>query len=158
MPQRKDVIVGLGNPILSDDAVGIVVGRRVWESLCSPSHATFLEAGVGGFELVEMIAGYDKAVIIDAIQTAGRAPGEFSCLNLSVLPAPEIPAATHRVGLVEGLELARRLDMEIPRTIRVYAIEVEDITTFGTSMTAAVEAAVPAVVAYILSAEFGRDR
>lgn len=155
MSPPKYVIVGVGNPILSDDAVGIVVGRLVCESLKNHSCVNFIEAGVGGFELVEMLAGYDKAVIIDAIQTEGRSPGEFSRMDLSAISVSEIPGMTHQVGLAEGLELARRLKMKIPRSIHVYAIEVADVTTFGTAMTESVAAAVPAVANHILSAEFG---
>jgi len=155
MSASKSVIVGLGNPILSDDAVGIVVARRVWESLGDRCGVDFLEAGVGGFELVEMLAGYDKAVIVDAIQTGAHLPGEFRCIDLSAMAVSEIPGMTHHVGLVEGLELARRLKMKVPNILHVYVIEVADVTTFGTSMTDSVAAAVPRLVDDILSAEFG---
>jgi hydrogenase maturation protease len=173
MSAPKSVIVGLGNPILSDDAVGIVVAHRVYESLnptvCQTAtncdaNVDFIEAGVGGFELVEMLYGYDKAVIVDAMQTDRASPGEFFLVDLLTAAPPEIPAVcqtatncamTHHVGLIEGLELARRLNMRVPGSVRVYGIEVEDITTFGTSMTDAVAAAVPRMVEHILSAEFG---
>jgi len=155
MAASRSILVGLGNPILSDDAVGIVVARRVWEALGNPPGVNCVEAAVGGIELVEMLAGYDKAVVVDAIHTGTCRPGEFSCIDFSAICVSEIPAMTHRVGLAEAIELARRLNMHIPRTIHVYAIEVEDIMTFGTSMTDSVAAAVPAVAAHILSAEFG---
>ncbi len=155
MSAPKSVIVGLGNPILSDDAVGIVVARRVYESLNPDAGVDFIEAGVGGFELVEMLYGYDKAIIVDAMQTDHASPGEFFLVDLSTATPPEIPTMIHHVGLIEGLELARRLNMRVPRTVRVYGIEVEDITTFGTSMTDAVAATVPRMVEHILSAEFG---
>ena len=77
MSAPKSVIVGLGNPILSDDAVGIVVARRVYESLNPHANVDFIEAGVGGFKLVEMLDGYDKAVMVDAMQTDRVSPGEF---------------------------------------------------------------------------------
>jgi len=154
MSALKSVIVGLGNPILSDDAVGIVVARRVYESLNPDANVDFIEAGVGGFELVEMLYGYDKAVMVDAIQTDRASPGEFFLVDLLTAAPPEIPAMTHHVGLIEGLELARRLNMRVPTSVRVYGIEVEDIRTFGTSMTDAVAAAVPRMVEHILSAEF----
>jgi len=128
------------------------------------ANVDFIEAGVGGFELVEMLYGYDKAVIVDAMQTDRASPGEFFLVDLLTAAPPEIPAVcqtatncamTHHVGLIEGLELARRLNMRVPGSVRVYGIEVEDITTFGTSMTDAVAAAVPRMVEHILSAEFG---
>jgi hydrogenase maturation protease len=155
MSAPKSILVGLGNPILSDDAVGIVVARHVWEALGNRPYVNFVEAAVGGFELVEMLAGYDKAVIVDAIQTEGRSPGEFSCMDFSAVSVSEIPSMTHQVGLVEGLELARRLKMKVPRNIHLYAIEAADVTTFGTAMTDSVAAAVSIVAEHILSAEFG---
>jgi hydrogenase maturation protease len=155
MSAPKSVIVGLGNPILSDDAVGIVVARRVYESLNPDANVDFIEAGVGGFELVEMLYGYDKAVMVDAMQTDLGSPGEFCLVDLLTATPPEIPAMTHHMGLIEGLELARRLDMRIPRSVRLYAVEVEDITTFGTSLTDAVAVAVPRMVEHILSVEYG---
>jgi len=61
------VIVGVGNPLLGDDAVGLEVAKR----LKGVVEADVKLAIAGGLELAEMIAEYDLAIIIDAFKGKG---------------------------------------------------------------------------------------
>jgi len=151
------VIVGLGNPILTDDAVGLVVARRVHERLADPD-VDLREACVGGIQLVEMLAGYDKAVIVDAIRTKEGRIGDHYLLDLEGSRSSQRTGMTHEIGLLEGLELGRSLGMHMPTSLRVYAVEVADPYTFGTEMTEELKAAVPHIVERILSAEYARGK
>lgn len=153
MSGADSVIIGLGNPILSDDAVGPAVARRVHERLSDPN-VDIREAAVGGIQLVEMLAGYDKAIIVDAIRTEGGRVGDYYLLDLEGSRASRRTGMTHGIGLLEGLELARTIGMHVPEYLRVYAVEVADPFTFGTEMTDEVKAAVPLVVESVLSAEY----
>jgi hydrogenase maturation protease len=153
MGSGKSVIVGVGNPMLSDDAVGLVAGRRIYERVTDPN-LDFLEAAVGGFELAEMLVGYDRVLIIDAVQTDGGRVGECYVFDLPPATASEWPAASHRIGLAKGLALARTLGMDVPKHVRVYAIEAKDVSTFSTELTDSVQAALPGIVEDILSREF----
>ena len=112
------------------------------------------EVAVGGIELVEMLVGYEKAVIIDAIKTEGGRVGDYYLLNLDGSKPSQRTGMTHEIGLLEGLELGRRLGMRMPRHLRVYAVEVADPYTFGTKMTDEVETAVPFIAERILSDEY----
>jgi hydrogenase maturation protease len=68
----KTLVLGLGNPILTDDKVGIHVVRAA-AGHCSPANGvTFAEASVGGLRLLDLLAGYDRAVMVDAIQTRSK--------------------------------------------------------------------------------------
>lgn len=151
----RSAVVGLGNPFMCDDAVGLAVARQIHEQIPESQHVDLIEAAVGGLELAEMLIGYDKAVIIDAIQTDGGRVGDFCLLDLERSSSGEQPAMTHQVGLLEGLELSRRLGMKVPACLKVYAVEVAEPYTFGTDMTDQVKAAVPRVALKILAAEFG---
>jgi hydrogenase maturation protease len=154
MARPKSVIVGVGNPMLSDDAVGLAAARQVYERVTDPD-VEFIEAAVGGFELAEMLVGYDRALIIDAIQTDGGRTGDCYAFDLAPAAAAEWPASSHRIGLAKGLALARIIGMEAPRHVRVYAIEAEDTCTFSTELTDALKAALPGIVEDILVREFG---
>ena len=66
----KTLVLGLGNPILSDDGVGLRVARAV-ESQLSQQEITVMETSMGGLSLLDLLTGYDRAIIIDAIQTRG---------------------------------------------------------------------------------------
>jgi len=150
----SSVIVGLGNPILRDDAVGLAVARCVHARLADPQ-VHLLEAAVGGIQLIEMLDGYDKAVIVDAITTEGGRVGDHYLLDLEgSTRSSRRTGMTHEIGLLEGLELGRDVGMHMPDYLRVYAVEVADPFTFGTEMTDEVKAAVPIVADSIISAEY----
>ena len=57
----KTLVLGLGNPILSDDGVGIHVVREV-AARSLPNWVTCTEASVGGLRLLEVLAGYERAI------------------------------------------------------------------------------------------------
>ena len=74
------LIIGLGNPILTDDAIGWRVVHALREFLQDepdslPIPVEITEACVGGLSLAEMMIGYRRAVVIDAIMTRGGVPG-----------------------------------------------------------------------------------
>jgi hydrogenase maturation protease len=153
--KRADtLIVGLGNPILTDDGVGPAVARGVHERL-GDANVHLREAAVGGIALVEMIAGYSRVVIIDAIKTDGGQVGECYLVDLETSRPTCRTGLVHEVGLLEGLELGRRAGLTMPESLQVYAIEVADPLTFGEAMTPELQAAIPVIVEQILDEAFG---
>jgi hydrogenase maturation protease len=78
----KTLVLGLGNPILSDDAVGI----RIAEGLkLKASVQDVVETSEAGVALLDYAVGYDKLVIIDSIMTDKGKPGELYKLGLEDL-------------------------------------------------------------------------
>ena len=148
-------IVGLGNPILSDDAVGIHVARAIRkildESPVAGAECHIMEASVGGMELVEMILGYDAAFIIDSIQTQNGKIGDIYRLKPEDFSDTKGIGNLHNVGFRTALELWRRLyGSGIPRDITIYAVEVSDVYTFSENMNPEIAAKVPTVAAMVV--------
>jgi hydrogenase maturation protease len=142
----KVLVLGLGNPILTDDGVGIYVARAVAQR-CSRSDITFAEASVGGLRLLEIIAGYERVIIVDAIRTTGGQPGDLYRLHPSDLHISLHVGSTHDLSLVGALALGRGLNIPLAQdeAITIWAVEVEDVTTFGETCTPRVQAAIPRV-------------
>jgi hydrogenase maturation protease len=140
----KTLIVGLGNPILTDDGVGIHVVREM-AARQLPDGVTCAEASVGGLRLLEVIADYDRVTIVDAIQTPGGKPGAIYRLRPNDLRGSLHVGSTHDLSLSDALTLGRAMGMKLPddETIIILAIEVEDVLTFGEECTPVVAAAVP---------------
>ena len=115
---------------MTDDAIGIIVARSIYDQLTDKTDIDLVEASVGGFELVEMVVDYPKAIIIDAIRTEEGQPGDYYLLDLESAASSEQPTLTHQVSLMEGLDLAKRLGMNTPEYLRVYGIEAKEIYTF----------------------------
>lgn len=140
----KTLVIGLGNPILTDDAAGI----RVAEALRAgglPDGVDVVELSVGGLALMEAMVGYDRALLIDAIKTPGGVPGAVYALSIGDLPGTLNTASAHDANLATALAAGRRLGAALPDNdkIKIVAIEVEDVLTFGERPTPAVEAAIP---------------
>lgn len=149
---KKTLVLGLGNPILTDDGVGILVVRALKERPLPPGTDT-AEASLGGLRLLEIIAGYDRLILVDAIQTAQGRPGEVIVTDLDKLRVSLHSGSTHDLSLSGALNLGRELGMAIPgdSDIAIVAVEVEDVGCLGETPTPAVEAAVPEAVEQVLT-------
>lgn len=145
----KTLVLGLGNPVLTDDGVGFAVVEEVRKTL-DTGDVTVCEASVGGLSLLHLVEGYDRVIIIDAAVTNGAQPGEIRCPSPDEVQWSPWPAWTHGVPFATALELGRRLGMYIPKKIVVFVIEAADVETFGEELTPSVAAAVPKVVDLVL--------
>jgi hydrogenase maturation protease len=151
----KTLVIGLGNPILTDDGVGVKVAFAVRDRLAAAGENDIevTEASVGGLHLMEMMVGCDRVILVDAIQTRDGQPGTIHCLTLddidSRLPTQH-SASAHDMNLPTALEMGRRLGLALPEKIEIFAIEAEDVVTFGEKCTPNVAAVVPYVTELIL--------
>jgi hydrogenase maturation protease len=127
--------------------------RRRWPGATDRSR----EEACGGLRLMECLIGHERAILIDAIRS-GRPPGSVMTLDPREMDTQH-SASTHDVNLPTALALGRRSGARLPSDdqLRVIAIEVEDVETFGEQMTPAVEAAVDRAAGQVL-AELARQR
>jgi len=144
------IVIGVGNPVLADDAVGLVVARCVQNQLGSRSEVAVAEVYNGGLELMEAMAGYDRAYVIDAIVRGGR-PGTIYRLGFDEVAATRNSSTTHNGSLSAAMELGRLSGVKLPGEVRVWAVEAGDVTTFCERLTTEAEAAVPVVAREIVS-------
>lgn len=146
----KTIIAGLGNPILSDDGVGIRVVQAVRRQI-GEGDVAFLEASLGGLRLAEQLVGYDRVILIDAIQTRGGAPGAVYRLTLDDMPSYNADGA-HDASLKTALQLIRQQGGHVPadQAVAVVAVEALNLLDFGETLTPQVEAAIPAAVQAVL--------
>ncbi len=146
--KRRLLVLGLGNDILCDDAVGLIVVREIRKRLAAISgveHIDVRETCEMGLSLLDYIMGYDELVLVDSIQT-GRAPAghvhELEAKEIKMLPV----TTPHFLGVGEMIALGRQLGLAVPGRVRIFAIEVEDPFTITTEMTPALRAAMPGII------------
>jgi hydrogenase maturation protease len=145
----KTLVLGLGNSILSDDGVGIKVAHEVANQLNSPQ-VTVAETSAAGLNLLDSIVGYDKVIIIDAIQTKEGQAGQIYRMGSEDFSLTKHLSSPHQINLVTALELGKMLNLAMPQEITVFAVEAKDITSFGEKCTPKVEQAIPEVVKMVL--------
>ena len=69
---RQVLLLGLGNDILTDDAVGLYVVRELQPKLAAHPSIDIRETTEMGLALLDFITGYRAVVMVDSIQI-GRA-------------------------------------------------------------------------------------
>ena len=154
----KTLVVGLGNPILTDDGVGVKVAYQVEEALAKEEirDITVTEASVGGLRLMELVLGYERLILIDALYHSnrnGHVPGtiiEMSAQDLRDISPTQHSASAHDTSLITALEMAERMGLPIPKEILIFAVEVEEIFIFSDEPTPAVADAIPKVTQMVL--------
>ncbi len=151
----KTLVLGLGNPILTDDGVGVRVAEAVRQALPPDAAVEVDELSTGGLDLMERMVGYNRVILIDALQYGQNSPpGSIYRLTLSDLQAispTQHSASAHDTNLVTALEMGRRMALSLPEEIIIYGIEVENILDFGEEPTPAVKQAIPKVTAAVLA-------
>jgi hydrogenase maturation protease len=146
----KTLVVGLGNPILSDDGVGLRVAARIRETV-NKEDVTVTESELSGLTLLEYFCDYDRVIIIDAIVTPDGTPGTIHRLTPSSLERSRHVESTHGLNFVESIEMCRMLGLTLPGEIIIFAIEAMDISTFSEEMTSPVACAVAACSEQVIS-------
>ncbi len=136
------LVLGLGNPLLTDDSIGLHVAEELKSRLDSPE-VTVESSSLAGLDLLEMLSSYDKALIIDAIQTEEGKAGQIYRLEAGDFSRTQHAATPHDVDFATALELGKRLDLPLPRDIVIFAIEAADITTFSEECTPELKEAIP---------------
>jgi hydrogenase maturation protease len=145
----KTLILGLGNPILSDDGVGHCVAREL-EGRLDRQGVSVQETSIAGLGLLDLLAGYDRAIIIDAIQTVGGEAGQIYRLDPEAFDATRHASSAHDVNFATALELGDKLGLALPQQIVVFAIEAADTSTFSEECTPEVRRAIPICVEMVV--------
>jgi len=141
------LVLGMGNPILSDDGLGLVVARRLRE-FPMPSDVEVAESEVGGLRLLELVRGFTKVLIIDALRS-GAEPGTIGRVDAATFRGGHRYGSAHSIHLGTALELGEQLGYDMPAEVVVYTVEAVDVETFGEELSPPVAAAAERVVALI---------
>ena len=133
------LVVGLGSPIMSDDAIGLMVAQNIEDM-----HLTGVETrqeAIGGLDIIPVLWGYRHAVIVDAIKTEQYEPGTVMIFDPEDFEPTITNASAHDINLATAMAIGRDMEPErMPISVRFVAIEVEDLQTMHEGLTEKVEA------------------
>lgn len=151
------ILIGLGNPILGDDAVGWKVVEQVEQRLRQPQYETeklcdIVYLSIGGLGLMECLIDYDRAIIVDALSTGHRPPGTITTQKLEdiIERAAGHTYSAHDASLNDAVNLARRIGARVPEELIVVGIETDSVHDFSEVLTSDVEAAIPQAVENVI--------
>lgn len=103
---KHTVVIGLGNPLMGDDGLGLIALERLRSEYTIPPDVELVDGGTWGMNLLPVIEDAGRVIMIDAIDVAAT-PGTPVRLERARLPrylATKI--SPHQVDLRDVLGLA----------------------------------------------------
>ncbi len=141
MKKDKIVIIGIGNPIMGDDGVGVAVARKLSEML---PEIDVIEGSVYCADLLPFLERRTMAIFIDGIEAGEKAGSIFRFNPREIaLENNKTPLSLHEFGVSELLAAASLTD-SCPENVVVYGIQVKNIGV-GMELSEEVERAVKKV-------------
>lgn len=141
------LVLGIGNTLLSDEAVGVVAMRALQQDWGEREGVEFLDGGTLSFTLAVPIGECDALLVIDAARF-GEPPGTVRCFEGEAMDrflGENRKGSVHEVGLVDLMAIAR-LGGHWPTCRALIGIEPAKVD-WGEALTPAVAEALPAVCA-----------
>jgi hydrogenase maturation protease len=139
------IVLGLGNPVRFDDAAGLRVAEAVGRLLEREPVAgvTVLTSMRAGLELLDLLSGAARAIIVDCLASPDPVPGRVRRLSLDAVSGAARLVGAHDVALGDAFELARILGVPMPSCVEIYGVEAADTDRVEEGMSPEVAAAVP---------------
>jgi hydrogenase maturation protease len=143
MSGARIVVVGLGNLMRTDDALGMIAVEQLRMDPRVPTSVSVVDGGTLGLDLLYPLEGATHLLALDAIES-GATPGtllRFAGEEIADLP---ISKSVHLLGFSDLIG-AMRLTGHAPMEIVVLGMQPE-VTGWGTRLTRRVEAALPQLI------------
>jgi hydrogenase maturation protease len=147
------VVIGVGNEYRHDDGIGPAVATEIGGRDLPGVRAVVADGEPSA--LLEAWSGADLAIVVDAVLCEPSTPGRiWPSIVDGTGPAAGLPggggaASSHALGIPDALLLGQALG-RVPRRLVVLAVEAADLG-LGTGLSEPVAAALPEVVAAVLS-------
>ena len=142
----KIIVIGLGNPVLTDDAVGIRIAELLEKKLPEITFPENTEIRVtqnesGGWDILDLAVGFDIMILIDALLEKSLKPGELRWYSDKVFTSIRL-SGVHNMDVFSAIEYGKSLNLKVPERIVVLGVGVQDVLTFSEKCTPEVEAAI----------------
>lgn len=142
---KRVAVIGIGNVLTGDDAVGPHVVRVLEARYALPEGVQVIDAGTPGYDLTAFLVGMDAALLVDAVKAKG-APGELRVYDKAELLSkkPILAVSPHEPGVREALLNGDFMGVT-PPVVRLVGV-IPARTETGIGLSPEVRAAVPAAV------------
>jgi hydrogenase maturation protease len=147
---RRLKVIGIGQSFRGDDAIGIIIVEE-WRKNCSiyiEENSIKVEtSSLPGVGLIDMLAGFETVIFVDAVQTGIEKPGTIYKLREKQLASFVSSAkSAHGWGAAESLKLGRELRAdEMPEIVRILGVEAAQFE-IGADISEAIKEKIPEII------------
>lgn len=142
---KKVLIYGIGNSYRCDDTVGLKIAEILKKEIKN-INVMIKSGSIDGLDMLDEIIGFDKVILVDSINTKSGIPGDIYKIELDSITSNPSLAASHTIDFITALRMGKKFGYNMPERIYVYAVEIEDNTTFSEDCTEKILASIPEIV------------
>jgi len=141
---ERITVMGIGNPLVKDEGVGIRVIETMMSTLAFPDNVTLIDAGTMGMGILNLFQDCDYLLVIDAVDGTGEPAGTVVRMTAEEMAPNTIKHSMHDMRLVDVLEAA--MLMGTRPEVDCVGIQVLDMDGIAIGLTPELEEAVPRAV------------
>lgn len=135
---KEIIVLGLGNFLLKDEGVGVHFAERIAADENLPNYVDVEDGATGGINLLYLMEGFKKAIVIDAMEFGGK-PGEARKISLQEIKEKKshLTISLHGINFFDVIKLSNAVEMTLPEIV-IIGIQPADMS-HGTELTTEVE-------------------
>jgi hydrogenase maturation protease len=145
---KRVLVYGIGNPYRCDDAVGIRVAEQLAKKI-KKSNIDVKWGSIDGVAILDEIVGYDRVIFVDSVKTEKGDPGNIYKIDPASFKSFH-SFSSHGINFITAIEFGKKFDLKMPEQTDIYAMEIEDNTSFSEECTPRVAEAIPKMVETII--------
>jgi hydrogenase maturation protease len=142
---KKTLILGLGNNILTDDGIGPRLVNDLSRMINDPG-LKFTTASCGGLEILEYIKDYERVVFIDSIRIRDGKPGDVYYFVPSEFRETSHLSNLHDINFLTALKLGNSLNLGLPVDLHILAVEIIEDMVFSEEFTPLLKEKYPTIL------------
>lgn len=142
------LVVGLGQELRGDDAVGLAIVQRWVRAYPETANSPYVQvafAGLPGVDLLSLLEGADAAFLVDAVHSSAVPGTLFELSPRDLVSFGSGSASAHGWGVAETLAMAEKLGSRLPEVLVLLGIEAEQME-LGQDLSASVHGVLPRAV------------
>ena len=145
--KRKNILVlGLGNPILGDDRLGLMLIGDLQKIKALNQRVRFQTSTQAGLYLLDLLIGFQQAVFIDSIICPLEKAGGVKLWPLNDTPSYVLGSSPHYIGVSSMIAIGKRLNLQMPEKIWLIGISIKDGRQIGEALSPEIEKQYPQIL------------
>lgn len=145
----KTLVYGIGNPYRCDDALGIRVAEQLAQRI-KHKDIDIKWGSIDGVAILDEIVGYDRVIFIDSVKSGQGKPGSIYKIKPDSFKKFQT-FSSHGINFITAIEFGKNFHLKMPQQTDIFAMEIQDNTSYGEECTPDVAAAIPQMVEAIIS-------
>lgn len=151
--------MGIGNTIRGDDGIGIYIAEEIKKKLVNrKNNVTVISTETAGLNLLDLIVGYSKLIIVDSIQVSSNNElGHIFKLEVNQLNSSNSHFNSHDIDFSKLFKIGKKLGIKLPRKIKIYGIGIFFVKGFEQKCNSRLGKMIPDIAQCIINKELSLE-